>query len=98
MSLEAVCEEPHHNCSSFRVRGKIFVMIPPDEKFIQVFVGEAGREPALATYPEFIVKLLWGSKVVGLRVRLDSATSKVVNSLVCKAYETRLLRDAGPKR
>ena len=31
MSLEAVTEEPHHTYSSFRVRGKIFVTVPPDE-------------------------------------------------------------------
>ncbi len=98
MSLEAVSEEPHHNYSSFRVRGKIFVTIPPDEKFIHVFVDDEDRAPALAMYPEFVEKLLWGNKLVGLRVRLESATSIVVKSLVSKAYETRVRRDAGPKR
>ena len=97
MSLEAVNEEPHHNYSSFRVRGKIFVTIPPDEEFIHVFVGEEEREPALMMYPEFTEKLLWGSKVVGLRVRLASAKLTVVKSLVAKAYEARVQKDAGPK-
>jgi hypothetical protein len=50
MSLEAVTEEPHHNYSSFRVRGKIFVTMPPDEEFIHVFVGEEDRQSALALY------------------------------------------------
>ena len=40
MSLEAVTEEPHHDYSSFRVRGKIFVTVPPDEEVVHVFVGE----------------------------------------------------------
>ena len=97
MALEAVTEEPHHNYSSFRVRGKIFVTIPPDEQAIHVFVGEDTREPALALYPAFLEKLRWGSKVLGLRVDLESAIPAVVKSLVNKAYETRVQKDAGPK-
>lgn len=96
MSLEAVTEEPHHEYSSFRVRGKIFVTVPPDEQFIHVFVAEADRERALAVYPDFLQKLLWGGKVVGLRVSLASATPAVVKLLVGKAYETRVRKDAGP--
>jgi hypothetical protein len=97
MSLEAVTEEPHHNFSSFRVRGKIFVTIPPEGEFIHVFVNEEDREPALALYPEYLEKLLWGSKVLGLRVSLASAEPQVVNSLVSRAYETRVRKDAGPR-
>jgi hypothetical protein len=97
MSLEAVTEEPHHNYSSFRVRGKIFVTIPPDEEFIHVFVAEEAREQALAMYPEFLEKLVWGSKVLGLRVHLAPALPSVIKSLVSKAYDTRVAKDAGPK-
>jgi len=97
MSLEAVTEEPHHNYSSFRVRGKIFVTIPPDQQVIHVFVGEEDREQALAVYPGFVEKLLWGGKVVGLRVALPCAQPRVVKALVSKAYESRVKKDAGPK-
>jgi hypothetical protein len=97
LSLDAVTEEPHHNFSSFRVRGKIFVTIPPEEDFIHVFVGEENRQQALSLHPEFIEKLLWGSKVLGVRVALASATPSVVKFLVSKAYETRVQKDAGPK-
>jgi hypothetical protein len=97
MSLEAVTEEPHHDYSSFRVRGKIFVTVPPAEEVIHVFVGEEDRELALALYPNFIEKLLWGGKVVGLRIALASANSSAVKSLVSKAYEARVRKDAGPK-
>ena len=98
MSLEVVTEEPHHDYSSFRVRGKIFVTIPPGEAFIHVFVGEEARERALAMHPEFLEKLLWGSKVLGLRVHLASALPSVVKSLVSHAYETRVAKDAGPNK
>jgi hypothetical protein len=30
LSLDEVTEAPHHELSSFRVRGRIFVTIPPD--------------------------------------------------------------------
>jgi capsular polysaccharide biosynthesis protein len=92
LSLEAVTEEAHHHYSSFRVRGKIFVTVPPEEDFIHVFVSEEDRQRALALYPE-----LWGTKVLGLRVALASANAAVVKSLVSKAYETRVKRDAGAK-
>jgi hypothetical protein len=97
LALEAVTEEPHHNYSSFRVRGKIFATIPPDEDFLHVFVGEEDRQQALALCPDYVEKLLWGSKVLGLRVALAPARPTVVKSLVSKAYETRVQRDASPK-
>jgi hypothetical protein len=97
LSLEAVTEEPHHDHSSFRVRGKIFVTVPPDEAFIHVFVGEDAREQALAVHPEFLENLRWGSKVLGLRVHLARALAPVVKSLVTQAYATRVAKDAGPK-
>lgn len=97
MSLEAVTEGPHHHFSSFRVRGKIFITIPPAEDVIHILVGEEDREPAMALYPDFIEGLLWGGKVVGLRVALSSAKPAVVKALVTKAYETRVRKDAAPK-
>ena len=98
MSLEAVTEEPHHTYSSFRVRGKIFVTIPPDREFIHVFIGEEEREPALAMHPDSVEKLLWGGKALGLRVRLANSQPALVKLLVAKAYETRVRKDAGPKK
>ena len=97
MSLEAVTEEPHHDYSSFRVRGKIFVTIPPTSDVIHVFLGEEDREQALAVNAEFIEKLVWGGKVVGLRVSLAAAEPGAVRSLVSKAYQARIRKDAGPK-
>jgi hypothetical protein len=97
LSLEAVTEEPHHDHSSFRVRGKIFVTVPPAQDVIHVFVGEEDRERALALYPGFVEKLPWGGKVVGLRIALEPADAAAVKALVSRAYQTRVLKDAGPK-
>lgn len=92
LSLDAVTEQPHHEFSSFRVRGKIFVTVPPTEDVIHVFVGEEDREQALAMHPEWAEKLLWGGKVRGLRIALESAAPAAVKSLVRKAYDLKASR------
>jgi hypothetical protein len=89
LSLGEVTEEPHHNFSSFRCRGKIFVTVPPDEEHVHVFPAESIREQALAMYPEFVEKLLWGGKVVGVRVNLPNAEVAAVKSVIRAAYELK---------
>jgi hypothetical protein len=86
LSLPGATEEPHFEYSSFRVRRKIFVTVPPDHEHIHVFVGENEREQALALHPDYLEKLVWGSKVCGLRVHLRRASSSVVNGLIRKAW------------
>ena len=89
LALPEVTEQPHHHFGSFRVRGKIFVTMPPGEEHIHVFVPDEVREPALATYPEFVEKLLWGGKVVGVRVTLDNADPAVLKRLVEQAWVSK---------
>ncbi|MBS0447728.1 MAG: MmcQ/YjbR family DNA-binding protein [Proteobacteria bacterium] len=93
LSLPEAAEAPHFDYASFRVRGKIFVTVPPDEQHIHVFVDDEVREQALALDPEFLEKLTWGAKVVGLRVRLADATPAVVTRLIDAAWARK-----APKR
>lgn len=86
LSLPEVTEEPHHQYGSFRVRGRIFVTFPPEQEHLHVFVAEEERELAVAMYGEFTEKLLWGGKVVGVRVALESATPAAVKNLVLQAW------------
>lgn len=86
MSLADTTEEPHHHFGSFRVRGKIFLTVPPDQEHLHVFVSEEVREAALAMDPAFLEKLLWGGKVVGLRVSLPRAKAAILKSLVLQAH------------
>jgi hypothetical protein len=86
LGLAEVTEEPHHDYSSFRVRGKIFVTVPPTEERIHVFVDESAREQAIGMYPAWAEKLLWGGKVVGLKVSLASAPPAAVQELVSAAW------------
>jgi len=89
MSLPEVAEEPHFHMISFRVSGKIFVTAPPEGTHLHVFVDDALRGPALAAYPGFIEKLLWGGNVRGLRIALAAAKPDVVENLVRAAWEAK---------
>jgi hypothetical protein len=91
-SLPEVTEQPHFNYLSFRVGGKIFVTVPPDELHAHFFVSEEQREQALAMYPEFVEKLLWGGKVVGLRVDLPQADPLAVAEFVRQAWRNKAPR------
>ena len=88
-SLEGAIEAPHHDHASFRIRGRIFVTVPPTEDVIHVFVGEEDRELALAMYPDWAGKLLWGGKVCGLRITLAAAAAAPVKRLIAKAHEAQ---------
>ena len=93
LSLLEATEEPHFEYASFRVRGKIFVTVPPDAQHIHIFVADDERERALTLYPGFVEKLVWGGKVRGVRVRLSEASPSVVNQLVRSAWARK-----APKR
>jgi hypothetical protein len=92
LSLPETTEAPHHDFSSFRVRGRIFVTIPPGDDVIHVFVGEEDRERTLAMYPDWAEKLMWGARAPGVRVTLAPAPAAIVKSLVRTAYDTRLAK------
>jgi hypothetical protein len=92
LSLPEATEEPHHELSSFRVRGKIFATVPPDGKYLHLFVDEQQREAVVATEPIAFEKLWWGSKVVGVRVLLTKARSALVSELLYSAWRRKAPR------
>ena len=93
LSLPEATEEPHFDYASFRVGGKIFMTVPPDETHAHIFLAEQDRELALAMYPDFVEKLMWGKRIAGVRVALSKARPAVIRSLVRKAWEHK-----APKR
>ena len=56
--------------SSFRVRGKIFATVPPDDEHLHVFVDETEVHAAVAEDPAAFEPLLWGQRQRGLRIRI----------------------------
>lgn len=85
-SLPGTSEEPHFNYASFRVKGKIFVTVPPDGKFAHIFLDDEQRDLAVALHPECVEMLAWGKKTVGVRVFLAKAKTAFVHGLVRKAW------------
>jgi YjbR len=86
LSLPETTEEPHHEFGSFRVRGKIFVTIPPGGELLHIFLPDQERELALAMDPEFLEPVRWGGKVLGVRAKLPLARASAVKQLVRQAY------------
>ena len=65
LSLPATTEEPHFDMASFRVRGKIFATVPPDDEHLHVFVDEGEVRAAVAEDPAAFEPLLWGQRLEG---------------------------------
>jgi predicted transport protein len=86
LALPDTTEEPHHNYGSFRVRGKIFVTIPPGEELLHIFLPAEQRDAALAMDPEFLEPVRWGNKILGVRAKLPLARKATVLGLVKQAY------------
>jgi hypothetical protein len=92
LSLPEAAEEPHFHFASFRVRGKIFATLPPGGAHAHIFVGDEEREKALELHPDFIEKLHWGKRVVGVRVTLAKAKAAVVTQLLAQAWKRKAPR------
>ena len=86
LSLPEANEEPHHQYNSFRVKGKIFATVPPDNQHLHVFVDEQRRKLAISMFPDAYAELWWGKKAVGIKVLLSAAESSDVEDLIYSAW------------
>lgn len=89
LSLPDTNEQPHHQMSSFRVRGKIFATVTPELTHLHVFVDAPDRELAQASYPDFTETLFWGGKEVGVRIVIQEAPAAVVRYFLQKSYDKK---------
>jgi hypothetical protein len=93
LSLPEATEEPHHDMSSFRVRGKIFATVPPDGGHLHVFLDEPEAAAWVSEHPDGYELLRWGKRVSGLRVTLGQAPDDQVRELLEESWHRR-----APKR
>jgi hypothetical protein len=93
LSLPEATEAPHFDMSSFRVRGKIFATVPPDEAYLHVFVDEPEIAASVAENPAAFQPLRWGTRVRGLRIDLGPAPENRVRELLEESW-----RRKSPKR
>ncbi|RRN78837.1 MmcQ/YjbR family DNA-binding protein [Pseudoxanthomonas sp. SGD-10] len=92
LSLPEASEAPHFDYASFRVGGRIFATMPPDGKHAHLFLDDEQRELAVRLHPAWVETLTWGSKAVGVRIRLAGTNPKIVAALVRLAWERRAPR------
>jgi hypothetical protein len=93
LSLPEATEAPHFHYASFRVQGKIFATALPDGEHLHVFVADDERDAAMAVAPACVENLLWGGRVVGVRVLLDRESPVLVKRLLPQAWARK-----APKR
>jgi len=89
LSLPTVTEEPHFDMSSFRVRGKIFATVPPDDEYLHVFVDDGEVHAAVAENPAAFEPLLWGQRLRGLRIRMAAAPARRVAELLEESWRRK---------
>ena len=88
LSLPGVGEEPHFGVPSFRVNKRMLVTVPPGN-MLHIFVPDAERDMCLTVYAHCTEKVLWGGKVVGIRLFLDKATRGAAEDLILRAWKYR---------
>jgi hypothetical protein len=93
LSLPEVTEEPHFDMASFRVRGKIFVTVPPGGTRLHVFVDPLEVDAYVAQDPAAFEPLRWGKRVSGLRVNLAATPAAILAEIIEEAW-----RRKAPKR
>jgi len=93
LALPEVTEEPHFDMTSFRVRGKIFVTVPPEETRLHVFVDPLEVDAYVAQDPAAFEPLHWGGRVRGLRVDLAAASAASLAEVIEESW-----RRKAPKR
>ena len=89
LSLPETTEEPHFDMSSYRVRGKIFATVPPDQKHLRIFVGPDEVHAAVSEFPRAFEELWWGKELSGVGVNLHAARRDVVCELLESAWRRR---------
>lgn len=75
--------------TSFRIRGKIFVTVPPEKDRIHIFVDEHDTRAAVAEDAKVFEELWWGKRLAGLRVNLQEADRDAVYELIEEAWRRK---------
>jgi len=86
LALPGATEQPHHDMSSFRVAGKIFATVTPDETRLHVFVDEPESSATVAEDPAAFEPLHWGKSLRGVRVLLAGAPPERVRELLTESW------------
>jgi hypothetical protein len=89
LALPEVTEQPHHDLTSFRVRGKIFATMPPEGGRLHVFVSGDQVASYCAEFPLAVEELWWGKKLSGCRVALARVDRALVRELLNESWRRK---------
>lgn len=89
LAFPEATEQPHHDMTSFRVRGKIFATMPPEGARLHVFLSEPAVASYCAEFPAAVEELWWGKKLSGCRVILRSADRALVREMLAESWRRR---------
>ena len=90
LSLPETAEAPHHERTSFRVRGAIFATaLPGAPDSVNVLLDEPEARAAVFEDADAYGELWWGKRLVGVEVRLALADPARVEELLTEAWLRR---------
>jgi hypothetical protein len=89
LALPEATEQPHHDMTSFRVRGKIFATMPPADGRLHVFLAEDEVRSYCAEFPSAVEELWWGKRLSGCRVLLRHADRELVRELLVESWRRK---------
>jgi hypothetical protein len=89
LAFPEAIEQPHHDMTSFRVRGKIFATMPPEGGLVHVFLPAGEVASYCAEFPSAVEELWWGKKLSGCRVVLRRADSALVRELLAESWRRK---------
>ena len=92
LALPGTTEGPHHDRTSFRVAGKIFVTLPPDGATLNVLLDEEEARASAEEPPGVVELLWWGKRLSGVQVTLERADERLVGGLLEDAWRRRAPR------
>jgi len=89
LALPESGEAPHHDMTSFRVAVKIFATMPPDERYLHVFLDELEIQACCAEFGDAVTGLWWGTRRRGCRIELARATAPMLRELLTESWRRR---------
>jgi hypothetical protein len=89
LAFPEATEQPHHDMTSFRVRGKIFATMPPDGGRLHVFLPVDEVASYCAEFPSTVEELWWGKKLSGCRVLLGHADRALVREMLAESWRRK---------
>lgn len=89
LAFPEATEEPHHDMTSFRVRGKVFATMPPEGRLLHMFLSEDDVASYRAEFPSAVEELWWGRKLRGCRVVLRHADRALVRELLAESWRRK---------